>query len=104
VIPSVLAMAANRILLFGDTSDAPVAPIRQLLAKSRHSNNTQLFIRNAVEAVGQEIQTLPPSERDSMGVIHSIQDLQECHECKRDHIGITRMVLPFVACIGELIL
>jgi len=56
VIPSVLAMAANRILLFGDTSDAPVAPIRQLLAKSRHSNNTQLFIRNAVEAVGQEIQ------------------------------------------------
>ena len=104
MIPPVLAMAANCILLFGDTSDAPVALIRQLLAKSRCSKNTQSFIHNAVEAVGREIQTLPPSERDSIGVIHSIQDLQECYECERDHFGIARTVLLFVARIGELIL
>lgn len=97
-------MASNRILMFGDTADAPVALIRQLLAKSRCSKNTQLFIQNAVEAVGREIQTLPPPQRNSVGVIHNIQDLQECYECKRDHFGIARTVLLFVARVGELIL
>lgn len=97
-------MAANRILLFGDTADAPVALIRQLLVKSRCSKNAQLFIHNAVDAVGQEIQTLPPSERDAIGVVHSIQDLQECYQGNRDHFGIARTVLLFVARVGELIL
>jgi hypothetical protein len=103
-IPSAFAMAANRILLFGDSADAPVALIRELLAKSQHSKNTQLFIQNAVEAVGREIQTLPPPERDAMGMIHSIQDLQDCYESKRDPFGIAQAVLLFVARIGNLIL
>jgi hypothetical protein len=97
-------MAANRILLFGDSADAPVALIRQLLAKARHSKNTQLFIQNVVEAVGREIQTLPPSERDAIGVFHSIQDLQESCENKRDPFNVAQIVLNFVARIGELIL
>jgi hypothetical protein len=97
-------MAANRILLFGDSADAPVALIRELLAKSRHSTNTQLFVQNAVEAVGREIETLPPPERNIMGAIHSIQDLQDCYERKRDPFGIAQAVLLFVARIGNLIL
>lgn len=97
-------MTVNRILLFGDSADAPGALTRQLLAKSRHSKNTQLFIQNAVEAVGQEIQTLTPPERDAIGMVHSIQDLQECYESKRDVLGIARTVLLFIARVGELIL
>ena len=97
-------MAANRILLFGDSADAPVVLIHQLLAKSRHSENTQLFLQNAVEAVGREVQKLTPPERDVMGMVYSIQDLQECYENKRDSLGIARTVLLFMARIGELIL
>jgi hypothetical protein len=97
-------MDANRILLFGDSADAPVALIRQLVAKSRHSKNTQLFIQNSVEAVGREIQTLPPPERDAIGIFHSIQDLKECSENNRDPFNIAYIVLNFVARIGELIL
>ena len=96
-------MAPNRILLFGDSADAPVALIRQLLGKSQHSKHVQRFIRVAIEAVGREIQMLP-QERDTMGVIHNIRDLQECYESNKDSFGIARTVLLFVARIGELIL
>lgn len=97
-------MAVNRILLFGDSADAPVALIREFLAKFRSSTNTQLFVQNAVEAVGREIETLPSPERDIMGTIHSIQDLQDCYESKKDPFGIAQAVLLFVARIGNLIL
>ena len=97
-------MAANRILLFGDSADAPVALIRELLAKSRHSKNAQLFIRSAVDAVGREIHTLPPPEREAMGMVHSLQDLQDCFDSKRDPFGIAQAVLLFIARIGNLIL
>jgi Starter unit:ACP transacylase in aflatoxin biosynthesis len=101
---SVLAMAANRILLFGDSSDAPIALIRQLLAKSRHSKSTKLFIQNVVDAVGREAQELTPQERDSVGMIHSIQDLVECVDSNKDRFGIARTILLYVARTGELIL
>ena len=97
-------MAANRLLVFGDSADPPLALIRQLLAKSRHSKNAQVFIRAAVDAVGREVQTLPPPERDAIGVFHSIQDLQESCENKRDPFNVAQLVLSFVARIGELIL
>lgn len=97
-------MAASRILLFGDSSDPPLPIIRQFLAKSRSSKNTQLFIQNVVDAVGREIQDLPLQERDTIGMIHSLQDLQECFEGNRDRFGIARTTLLFVARIGELIL
>jgi hypothetical protein len=102
---TVLAMTASgSILLFGDSSDPPVPIIRQLLSKSRSSKNTQVFIQNAVDAVGQEIQKMPPQERNSVGMIHSILDLQECFDNNRDRFGIARTILLFVARIGELIL
>lgn len=97
-------MAANRILLFGDSSDAPIPIIRQLLAKSRSSKNTQTFIQNVVDAVGVEVQRFTPLERDTVGMIHSIQDLQECVDNKNDRFGIARTILLFVARVGELIL
>jgi hypothetical protein len=97
-------MTANRILLFGDSSDAPIPLIRQLLAKSRHSRNTQVFIQNVVDAVGREVEKLTPLERDTVRMINSIQDLQECVESKRDRFGIARTILLFVARVGELIL
>jgi hypothetical protein len=97
-------MTANRILLFGDSSDAPIPLIRQLLAKSRYSKNTRVFIQNVVDAVGREVQKLTPLERDTIGMIHSIQDLQECVDSKRDRFGIARTILLFVARAGELIL
>jgi hypothetical protein len=97
-------MAANRILLFGDSSDAPIALIRQLLAKSRHSKSTKLFIQNVVDAVGREAQELTPQERDSVGMIHSIQDLVECVDSNKDRFGIARTILLYVARTGELIL
>jgi hypothetical protein len=99
-----LAMAANRVLFLGDSADAPVALIQQLLAKSRHSRNIQLFIHGAVEAVGRESKTLTPAERDTIGVIHSIQDLEDCYDGGRDRFGIARTVLIFIARVGELIL
>jgi len=97
-------MAPNRILLFGDSADAPATLIRQLLGKSQHSKHVQRFIQIAVEAVGREIQILSPPERNAMGVIHNIRDLQECYEDKKDSFGIAQTVLLFVARIGELIL
>ena len=57
-----------------------------------------------MEAVGREIQTLHPPERDAIGIFHTIQDLQECYEYKRDPFNIAHIVLNFVARIGELIL
>ncbi len=97
-------MAVNRILLFGDSSDSPSPLIRQLLAKSRHSKNTKLFIQNVVDAVGREVQKLTPLERDDIGMVHSLQDLVECIDDNRDRFGIARSVLLFVARTGELIL
>ena len=97
-------MAGNRILLFGDSTDAPIPSIRQLLVKARTAENAQTFIRHAVDTVGQEVEKLTPSERRAIGPVHSIQDLQECFAGNRDHYGVARMVLLFVARIGELIM
>ena len=97
-------MPGNCILFFGDTTDPPSPLIRQLLAKSRNSRNTQLYIQKAVEAVGREIERLPAVERDAIGVIHSIQDLQEYFENDKDPYNVARFVLTFVARVGELIL
>jgi hypothetical protein len=97
-------MAMNRILLFGDSSDAPIPLVRQLLAKSRNSKSIRLFIQNVVDTVGREVRNFTPEERDSVGMVHSIQDLQECVEANRDRFGIARTILLLVARIGELIL
>ncbi len=94
----------RRILLFGDAADHPIPLIREALRKSDRSANATLFIRQAVQAVATEVQTLSPQDRDRVGPIHDIHDLQDHLEKENDPLGIARVALLFIARIVEFIL
>lgn len=97
-------MNAQQILLFGDQADAPVPMIRRLVERAHTSTNLQSFLQSSIDSVQLEVSKLLPEERESIGSFRDVQDLVVSFSKGIDRFGIVRMVLVFIARIGELIL
>ncbi|KAM7216845.1 hypothetical protein V8F06_007822 [Rhypophila decipiens] len=99
-----MQQTARDILLFGDQADAPVPMIRRVVEKGRQSKNLESFLQGAIDNVQIEVAKLTPAERETVGSFQSVQDLTLPLLNDTDRYGIARMVVVFIARIGELIL